>query len=95
MTRRKFDKEFKQTIVDLLSIEHPKSIDTICNEYELKKATVYRWLKEFKTETGVFKDEATLALEKENKALKKQLKDAKEERDILKKAVSIFSVRDK
>jgi len=86
MTRRKFDKEFKQTIVDLLSIDNPKSIDTICAEYDLKKATVYRWLKEFKTET---------ALEAENKLLKKQLKNAQEERDILKKAVSIFSERDK
>lgn len=95
MTRLKYDKEFKQTIVDLLSVDNPKSIDEVCKEYGLKKPSVYRWLKEFKTETGAFKDEATLALEKENRLLKKQLKDAKEERDILKKAVSIFSVSDK
>ncbi len=95
MTRRKYDKEFKQTIVDLLSIENPKSINEICKEYGLKKPSVYRWLKEFKTETGAFKDEETLALEKENRLLRKQLKDAKEERDILKKAVSIFSASDK
>ena len=95
MTRPKYDKEFKQTIVDLLSLEIPKSIDEICKEYSLKKPTVYRWLKEFKSETGAFKDEATLALEKENRALKKQLRDAQEERDILKKVVSIFSLSDK
>lgn len=59
MTRLKYDKEFKQTIVDLLSIDNPKSIDEICKEYGLKKPSVYRWLKEFKTETGAFKDEAT------------------------------------
>ena len=95
MTRPKYDKEFKQTIVDLLSLENPKSIDEICKEYGLKKPTVYRWLKEFKSETGAFKEEATLALEKENRALKKQLRDAQEERDILKKVVSIFSLSDK
>lgn len=92
MTRPKFDKEFKQTIVELLSLDNAKTVEEICLEYNLKKATVYRWKKEFKTETGAFKDEATLALEKENRLLKKQLKDAQLERDILKKAVSIFSV---
>lgn len=93
MTRRQFDKEFKATIVNLL--HSGQSIKAICSEYDLKKATVYRWKKEFKTETGAFKDEATLAYEKEIRLLKKQLKDAQIERDILKKAVSIFSVSDK
>lgn len=95
MTRSKYDKEFKQTIVNLLSLDNPKSVDEICKEYGLKKPTVYKWLKEFKNETGAFKDEATLTYEKEIRRLKKQLKDAQEERDILKKAVSIFSVSDK
>lgn len=93
MTRRQFDKEFKTTIVNLL--DSGQSMKTICSEYDLKQATVYRWKKEFKTETGSFKDEATLAYEKEIRLLKKQLKDAQIERDILKKAVSIFSVSDR
>ncbi len=95
MTRTKYDKEFKQTILSILSIENPKSVEDICKEYALKKATVYRWLKEFKSKTGAFKDEASLAIEKELRVLKKELKDTKEERDILKKAISIFSVNDK
>ena len=53
MARTKYDKEFKQTIVDLLSLENPKSIDEIFKEYNFKKPTVYKWLKEFKSETGV------------------------------------------
>ena len=60
----------------------------------MKKPTVYRWLKEFNSEMGAFKDDSTLAYEKEIRHLKKQLKDAQMERDILKKAVSIFSVSD-
>lgn len=93
MTRRQFDKEFKTTIVNLLNTGH--TMKSICSEYDLKEATVYRWKKEFKTETGAFKDEATLAYEHEIRLLKKQLKDVQMERDILKKAVSIFSVSDK
>jgi hypothetical protein len=49
---------------------------------------------EYQTDTGAFKDEATLLLEQENRRLKKAMKDVQEERDILKIAVSIFSVRD-
>lgn len=93
MTRRQFDKEFKATIVNLLDSGH--TMKSICNEYDLKEAMVYRWKKEFKTETGAFKDEATLAYENEIRLLKKQLKDAQMERDILKKAVSIFSAKDR
>ena len=93
MKRRQFDKEFKTTIVDLLN--SGQTIKSICSDYALKEATVYRWKKEFKSETGAFKDATTLAYEKEIRQLKKQLKDAQMERDILKKAVSIFSVKDK
>jgi len=90
MKKRQFDKEFKTTIVDLIA--NGQNLKTVCKEYDLKEATVYRWKKEFKTETGSFKDETTLSYEKEIRLLKKQLKDAQMERDILKKAVSIFSV---
>jgi len=93
MKRRQFDKEFKTSIVDLLN--SGQTIKSICSDYALKEATVYRWKKEFKSETGAFKDTTTLAYEKEIRQLKKQLKDAQMERDILKKAVSIFSVKDK
>jgi len=93
MTKRSFDKEFKRTIVNLL--KHGQHIKLVCEEYDLKEPTVYRWKKEFETDTGAFKDEATLAYEKEIRLLKKELKEAKLERDILKKAVSIFSVKDR
>lgn len=91
--RRTFDKEFKTTIVAL--INNGKTVSEVCSEYDLNDSVVRRWRRESITETGSFKDEATLALEKENRTLKKQLKDAQEERDILKKAVRIFSVSDK
>lgn len=70
-------------------------VKELSSEYTIKESTIYRWKREFESETGAFKDEATLLLEQENKLLKKQLKEAKMERDILKKAVSIFSISDK
>lgn len=93
MERRKFDKEFKTTIVSLL--DSGKSMKDVCSEYDLNDGVVRRWRREFAKETGAFKGESTLVYEQEIKQLKKQLKDIKEERDILKKAVRIFSVSDK
>lgn len=74
MTRRQFDKEFKTTIVDLLNSSH--TMKSVFSDYGLKEATVYRWKSEFKTEKGAFKDEYTLAYEKEIRHLEKQFKDA-------------------
>ena len=93
MSRRKFDKEFKTTIIELL--KNGKEVKTVCLEYDLDTSMVSRWRREFKSETGSFKDETTLIYDQEIRSLKKQLKDAQEERDILKKAVRIFSVSDK
>jgi len=93
MSKRNFTKEFKQTIVDLVSSGH--KVSALSTEYSIAESLIYKWCREFKNETGSFKDAATLALEKENRALKRALKDAKEERDILKKAVRIFSVSGK
>lgn len=93
MGRRTFDKEFKTTIVELL--HSGRSIKDVCLEYDLNDSLVRRWRREFGNDTGAFKDATTLAYEQELRLLKKRLKDAEEERDILKKTVSIFSVRDK
>lgn len=93
MARKQYDKEFKETLVELA--KSGKSTVELSKEYKIADGTIRRWAREFKSETGAFKDEATLALEKELKSLKKQLKDAEMERDILKKAVSIFSKNDR
>jgi len=90
MSKRNFTKEFKQTIVDLVS--SGQKVSALSTEYSIAQSLLYKWCRDFKNETGSFKDDATLALEKENRELKKALKDAQQERDILKKAVRIFSV---
>lgn len=92
MGRRKFDKEFKETIVELYN--SGKKVSELNIEYNIDTGTINRWIREFNSETGSFKDENRVSLEKEIKELKKRNKILQEERDILKKAMSIFSVRD-
>jgi transposase len=94
--RRKFDKEFK-----LMTVELSKSRDDIkelAKELDIRVDLIYRWRKEFlEKESGSFPGNGKpkhTAEEAEIARLKKALRDAEMERDILKKAVSIFSRND-
>ena len=64
-------------------------------EYGLHPGMIRRWKREFTAKSGDFFKKKVLSLEaQELKALKKELRDVTIERDILKKAVSIFSKSD-
>jgi len=57
---------------------------------------IRRWKREFEANSGNFTKRKELSKEeKELRALRKELRDVTMERDILKKAVSIFSKSDK
>ena len=57
---------------------------------------ISRWRREYKAKLSDFSKKRVQSIEEQElKALKKELRDVKEERDILKKAVSIFSKSDK
>ena len=80
-------------IVELLKFgSKPKQLG---EEYGLNPGMISRWKREFAVKSGDFSKERELSAEaQELKALKKALRDVTIERDILKKAVSIFSKSD-
>lgn len=95
-TRRKFDKAFKKMVVELF--RSGKTSTEIGEELGIGSDMVRRWSREYSVSgessfTGngkpVLSPEQTEIIE-----LKKALLDAQAERDILKKAVSIFSRSD-
>jgi transposase len=91
--RRRFDPAFKRMAVELhLS---GKSCTEVGLELGIRPDLVSRWTREFKSEgKGSFPGNGKQNLSGEQKeilALKKALNEARIERDILKKAVSIFS----
>lgn len=90
---KKHDNEFKVMIVELLkSGSKPKELG---EEYSLNPGMISRWKREFAASSGDFSKKKVLSIEaQELKALKKELRDVTIERDILKKAVSIFSKSD-
>ena len=84
-------------IVEL--IESGQKVSVVSKEYGLKVSMIKRWRREFtdpKKPNFTGKGNPSLTVEQqENAQLKKELKNALLERDILKKAVAIFSNSDK
>ena len=91
--RKKYDKEFKLQTIKL--IKEGRKVSQLAQELGLTTATLYRWQKEFETyQEGSFPGNGQAKLTEDQKRiqeLEKALAEAKLERDILKKAVSIFS----
>jgi transposase len=95
MPGRVFSKEFKEQAV-LLTETSGKKVSEIANDLGIRENVLWRWKKEFR-EAGArsfpgqgHRQQGT-DLEEENRRLKQELLDVKMERDILKKAVAIFS----
>lgn len=93
--RRKFDQEFKRNAV-LLCAEPGRSVVEVAQNLGIGKDLLYRWRREYHRANGqyVFPGNGVEALtpdQKQIRELKKKLQDTEMERDILKKAMAIFS----
>jgi transposase len=95
-SRRKFNREFKLKAVELSYTR--KNIRDLAAELQVRPELIYRWRSEFATlEQGSFPGNGKRKLtteESEVARLQKELDDMRLERDILKKAVGIFSKSD-
>ena len=91
---KKYENEFKVMIVGLLN--SGRKLKEISEEYGLNESMLRRWKREFLAKSGDFsKKREVTPEEQELKVLRKELREITLERDILKKAVSIFSKRDR
>ena len=94
--RRTFDREFKQMVVELSY--NRKDLTSLAAEMDIGVDLIYRWRREALANYGSsFPGQGNKMMTEEQKEiakLKKELRDAQLERDILKKAVSIFSRSD-
>jgi transposase len=90
--RRSYDKEFKQEAVRLV-LEEGYSAYEVERNLGIGTNIVSRWVREMeKDPKDAFPGKGHMKpLEEENRDLKKELERVKRERDILKKAVAIFS----
>lgn len=96
-TRKKYDSAFKERAVHLS--KERKNLSELARELGIFPAQLYRWRKE-QEEFGIgsFPGNGNVKQTPEQErinALEKRLKEAELERDILKKAIGIFSKNDR
>ena len=90
----KYENDFNVMIVELL--KSGRKAKEVSNEYDINEGVIRRWKREYEVTLGDFSNKREVSKEeKELKVLKKELREVTLERDILKKAVSIFSKSDK
>ena len=84
MSRKRYNQEFKQTVVELY--RSGTSVSQLSSEYGVSEVTIYKWIKQLSPIEGT--QELTVsdvdAIQKENLRLKQEI-------EILKKAMTIFA----
>lgn len=85
--RRNYSKEFRQDVLNMLKTGN-KNVPELSKELGIAEQVIYRWNKKYNRNSQ--EEEKISDQEKELRELRSRLADVTEERDILKKAVSIF-----
>ena len=93
MVKKKYENDFKIMVVELL--KSGRTAKELSGEYTINSGVIRRWRREYESKSGDFSKKREVSSEElELKLLKKELREVRMERDILKKAVSIFSKSD-
>jgi len=93
MVKQKYDNDFKVMLVELL--QSGRRAKELSSEYDINDLVIRRLKREYVAKSGNFSKKREVSSEElELKLLKKELREVRMERDILKKAVSIFSKSD-
>lgn len=93
---KRHSKEFKKEAVRLV-VQSGRKIKQIAEELGINPWTIKDWVKKYDKETrsDLISQGFKMSPEEENRILKKELADITEERDILKKAIAVFSKKPK
>ena len=88
--RRSFTPEFKAEVVALVR-QRGRTAGAVAKEMDLTETAVRAWVKQADLDEGVRADGLTSEERAELAKLRKDLREAREERDILKRAVAFFA----
>jgi len=88
--RRRFTEEFKQQAVRLV-LDEGKSVTAVARELDLVPSALGQWVKQVQADRSKGRTGLTTAERDELVRLRKALRVAEEERDILKKATAFFA----
>lgn len=85
-SRQPYPQAFREQIVDL--VRSGRSIASLAREFEPSEQSIRNWIKQADIDDGHRPDGATTAEHAEIRRLRKQLRNLKQERDILAKAAA-------
>ncbi len=85
--QKRYSKEFKETLIALY--HSGQSVTQLSKEYDVAPATIYKWIDLYSKSNESSVPKADFL------ELKRQLAKVKEERDILKKVLTIFAEKKK
>ena len=88
--RRSFTDEFKAEVVQLAR-QPGNTAGSVARELDLTETAVRAWVKQADIDDGRRNDGLTSAERTEMAQLRKELRETREERDILKRAVAFFA----
>jgi len=88
-TRRKYDADFKKEVIRM--IESGRSVPDVAQSLGIGTNLIYYWIKRAKKKRETPGVEPDISFDEEKVALQKRIKELEQERDILKKALGIFS----
>ena len=93
--RRSFTKEYKAEVVDL--VRHSgKSVGAICRDLDLTETAVRRWVKQAEVDDGQGPAGSLTTAEREElRQLRRENRELRMEREILKKATAFFAKESK
>ncbi len=93
-TRRRYTKEFKLEAIELV-LSRGGKVSEVAANLGIHQVMLHRWIKEYEEDQEhAFPGNGKLKTpDEELRRLQRQVKDLQEERDILKKALAIFSKR--
>lgn len=88
-TRRKYDADFRKEVIKM--VESGRKVPDIAQSLGIGTNLIYQWLKRSKTTSDSSGNSSPISFDAEKAAMYKRIKDLEMERDILKKALGIFS----
>jgi transposase len=88
-TRRKYDADFRKEVIKM--VESGRKVPDIAQSLGIGTNLIYQWLKRSKATSDSSGNSSDIPFDAEKAAMYKKIKDLEMERDILKKALGIFS----
>lgn len=84
---KRYEQGFKETLVELY--DSGQSVPSLSSKYGIAQTTLYKWIDKYSKKSGQEYSKADFI------AIKKELARVQEERDLLKKALTIFAEKKK